>query len=129
MPASLDAVPDSVSSISQLQSRISELWAHRSDLDPADSDVVEPIHEAVDALDTGAVRVAEIGEDGAVRVNQWCKQAILLLFRHIPDRYCRARPFRVRRQDTAQDWLPETGSAGSARRVGSLGQLPSGPVW
>src|SRR5439155_477015 len=38
------------------------------------------VHEAIDLLDTGAARVAEI-VDGRVVVHEWLKQAILLLFR------------------------------------------------
>ena len=63
-----------------LESRISELWASRPDLDADDPQVVATVHEAIDALDTGEARVAEVLDDGSVRVNQWCKQAILLLF-------------------------------------------------
>ena len=66
--------------MSDLESRISQLWAARSDLDGDDPDVIATVHEAIDALDTGVARVAEVLDDGTVRVNQWCKQAILLLF-------------------------------------------------
>ena len=37
------------------------------------------IHEAIDLLDTGQARVAEI-VDGEVVVHQWLKHAILMLF-------------------------------------------------
>jgi 2,3,4,5-tetrahydropyridine-2-carboxylate N-succinyltransferase len=44
-----------------------------------------PVREAVDAaldlLDTGKARVAERGSDGAWKVNQWLKKAVLLSFR------------------------------------------------
>ena len=66
--------------MSDLESRIGELWAARPDLDADDPEVVATIHEAIDALDTGEARVAEVLDDGTVQVNQWCKQAILLLF-------------------------------------------------
>jgi 2,3,4,5-tetrahydropyridine-2,6-dicarboxylate N-succinyltransferase len=68
--------------VSELDARIGELWEHRHDLgsfvraDEAESCV----REAVDMLDQGAARVAEI-VDGEVVVHEWCKQAILLLFR------------------------------------------------
>ena len=67
--------------MSDLQTRIEQLWADRDTLDVADPDVVATVHEAIDALDTGAARVAEIQPDGSVIVNQWCKYAVLLLFR------------------------------------------------
>ena len=66
--------------MSDLASRIGELWAARADIDAEDPDVIATVHEAIDALDTGQVRVAEVLDDGTVLVNQWCKQAILLLF-------------------------------------------------
>ena len=66
--------------MSTLESRISQLWEARPDLDGDDPEVIATVHEAIDALDTGEARVAEVLDDGTVRVNQWCKQAILLLF-------------------------------------------------
>jgi 2,3,4,5-tetrahydropyridine-2,6-dicarboxylate N-succinyltransferase len=39
------------------------------------------VHQAIDLLDTGAARVAELGPGGDVIVHQWLKFAILLLFR------------------------------------------------
>ena len=66
--------------IDAIESRIGELWAARSEIDTGDPEVIATIHAAIDALDTGAARVAEVLDDNTVRVHQWCKQAILLLF-------------------------------------------------
>src|SRR5277367_1826480 len=44
-------------------------------------EVREAVEQALDLLDRGAVRVAEKGADGAWRVNQWLKKAVLLSFR------------------------------------------------
>ncbi|MXW88405.1 MAG: 2,3,4,5-tetrahydropyridine-2,6-dicarboxylate N-succinyltransferase, partial [Acidimicrobiaceae bacterium] len=66
--------------MSTLESRIGQLWEARPDLDGDDPEVITTVHEAIDALDTGEARVAEVLDDGTVKVNQWCKQAILLLF-------------------------------------------------
>ena len=68
---------------STLQSRIEALWERRDTLSPAtggdDRAVVEA---ALEALDSGKVRVAEpLGAPGEWRVNQWLKQAVLLSFR------------------------------------------------
>jgi len=63
-----------------LSERIEELWAGRDDLDPADPDVIGTVHEAIDELDAGTTRVADVLDDGTVSVNEWCKYAILLLF-------------------------------------------------
>ena len=75
-----DAGPVASQPMSDLESRISQLWEARADLDADDPEVIAAVHEAIDALDTGQARVAEVLDDGTVRVNQWCKQAILLLF-------------------------------------------------
>ena len=68
--------------MSDLEQTITALWDGRDDLD-----AVMPRHEAeaavrtaIDLLDTGEARVAELS-GGKVVVHQWLKQAILLLFR------------------------------------------------
>ena len=68
--------------MSDLEQRISELWEHRDDLDSFTSidDARRTVHEAIEMLDQGSARVAELVDDEVV-VHQWCKQAILLLFR------------------------------------------------
>ena len=67
--------------LTDLQARIEELWGRRDQLDASDPAVTQTITEAIDALDSGEARVAQVLDDGTVRVNQWCKQAILLLFK------------------------------------------------
>lgn len=67
--------------MSDLPSRIDELWAARDTLDTEDPEVIATVHEAIEQLDTGAARVAEVGADGDVIVHQWCKYAVLLLFK------------------------------------------------
>ena len=67
--------------MSDLQSRIEGLWEGRDSLSVDDPEVVATVHEAIDALDTGMARVAEWNPDGSVTVNQWCKYAVLLLFK------------------------------------------------
>jgi len=66
--------------VTDLRTRIEALWADRANLDTADPDVRATVLEAVDLLDRGEARVAEIGRDGGVVVHEWLKQAILLLF-------------------------------------------------
>jgi 2,3,4,5-tetrahydropyridine-2,6-dicarboxylate N-succinyltransferase len=80
--------------MADLRSRIEELWARRDEVDGSDRDVRETVHEAIDALDRGDVRVAEI--DPATRqvtVNTWLKQAILLLFKISAMETVEAPPF------------------------------------
>ena len=66
--------------MSDLQSQIEELWARRDELGPSDVDARNAVHRAIDLLDKGEARVAELVGDTVV-VHQWLKQAILLLFR------------------------------------------------
>ncbi len=68
--------------MSELERQITELWEHRNDLDqvmPRDA-ARDVVHAAIDLLDGGEARVAEL-DHGQVVVHQWLKQAILLLFR------------------------------------------------
>lgn len=64
-----------------LAARIDELWEHAGELTPADAEASSIVTEAVDLLDRGVVRVAEIAPDGTTVVHEWLKKAILLLFR------------------------------------------------
>jgi 2,3,4,5-tetrahydropyridine-2-carboxylate N-succinyltransferase len=68
--------------MADLQSRIEELWAREADLGPADTEALAVVSEAIDLLDSGNARVAEVdATTDEVVVHQWLKQAILLLFR------------------------------------------------
>ena len=64
-----------------LSSAVLELWTRRTQLSPADTDALEVVDEAIDLLDRGEVRVAEIdSKTDEVVVHEWLRQAILLLF-------------------------------------------------
>jgi 2,3,4,5-tetrahydropyridine-2-carboxylate N-succinyltransferase len=67
--------------VADLQAQIEELWARRDELRPGDTDALALAQRAIDLLDRGEVRVAEVGPSGDVVVHQWLKQAILLLFK------------------------------------------------
>jgi 2,3,4,5-tetrahydropyridine-2-carboxylate N-succinyltransferase len=66
--------------MADLESTIIELWEARDGLRPDDADARRAVHEAIDLLDRGDARVAEV-VDGEVVVHEWLKLAILLLFR------------------------------------------------
>lgn len=68
-----------VAAVNELQRRIEELWDNRDSLDAADSVATAAVREAIDLLDRGDARVAEIS-GGNVVVHEWLKNAILLLF-------------------------------------------------
>jgi 2,3,4,5-tetrahydropyridine-2-carboxylate N-succinyltransferase len=66
--------------MADLQSTIEELWERRSEVQAGDTDADAAVTEAIDLLDQGKARVAEIVDDEVV-VHPWLKQAILLLFK------------------------------------------------
>ncbi len=80
-----------------LAKQIQLLWEHRENL----AEVAEPsearlaVHEAIGALDRGEVHVADVIDDRVV-VNEWAKQAILLLFRLEQMQVIEAGPFQYR---------------------------------
>ena len=67
--------------MADLQSQIEELWARAAELGPADADALAVVTQAIDLLDSGEARVAEIDAQGDVVVHSWLKTAILLFFR------------------------------------------------
>jgi 2,3,4,5-tetrahydropyridine-2-carboxylate N-succinyltransferase len=79
-----------------LQDRIDELWQRRGELTDSDDDARKVVTEAIDALDSGEARVAEVGEDGAVVVHEWAKQAILLSFKAMPMEDVTVGPYEYR---------------------------------
>jgi 2,3,4,5-tetrahydropyridine-2-carboxylate N-succinyltransferase len=68
--------------MADVAAQIRELWDRRGELDPDDGEARAVVHRAVDLLDRGEARVAEVdAASGEVVVHEWCKQAVLLLFR------------------------------------------------
>ena len=68
--------------MADLRSQIEELWGRRGELVAGDADALAFVRAAIDLLDHGEERVAEIDDvTRRVTVNIWLKQAILLLFK------------------------------------------------
>jgi 2,3,4,5-tetrahydropyridine-2-carboxylate N-succinyltransferase len=68
-------------SVTSLQQPIDDLWDRRETLSSTTKgEAREMVDAALEALDSGAVRVAEPTKDGW-QVNQWLKKAVLLSFR------------------------------------------------
>jgi len=65
-----------------LAASISELFTNASSLSAGDVEATSLVYEAIELLDSGVERVAFVDEaTDTVKVNEWLKQAILLLFR------------------------------------------------
>jgi 2,3,4,5-tetrahydropyridine-2-carboxylate N-succinyltransferase len=66
----------------ELEAAIEAAWDARDTLTPATNGPARAaVEAALDLLDAGKARVAERGEGGIWRVNQWLKKAVLLSFR------------------------------------------------
>ncbi len=69
-------------SLGQLETTIEDAWEARDGLSGSTTGAVrDAVDRALDALDSGALRVAERQADGAWTVNEWAKKAVLLSFR------------------------------------------------
>jgi 2,3,4,5-tetrahydropyridine-2-carboxylate N-succinyltransferase len=68
--------------MSDLETAVDELWSRAETIAPSDADALATVTAAIDMLDRGEARVAEVDPvtDGVV-VHEWLKRAILLFFR------------------------------------------------
>lgn len=62
----------------ELKPRIEEIWENRELL--SDQSSREVIHQVLNLLDAGSLRVAEPLDDGSWKVNDWVKKAVILFF-------------------------------------------------
>ncbi|MFY9695066.1 MAG: 2,3,4,5-tetrahydropyridine-2,6-dicarboxylate N-succinyltransferase, partial [Xanthobacteraceae bacterium] len=61
---------------------IDAAFERRDEIGPSTKgEVRDAVEQALELLDRGAARVAERGDNGSWRVNQWLKKAVLLSFR------------------------------------------------
>ncbi|MGH9125029.1 MAG: 2,3,4,5-tetrahydropyridine-2,6-dicarboxylate N-succinyltransferase [Acidimicrobiales bacterium] len=67
--------------MADLQATIEDLWTRRAEVVPGDADAMATVRQAIDTLDRGDTRVAEVARDGSVLVHEWLKEAILLFFK------------------------------------------------
>jgi 2,3,4,5-tetrahydropyridine-2,6-dicarboxylate N-succinyltransferase len=67
--------------MADLQASIEELWEHKGELSPEDTDAAALVEEAIELLDSGQARVAEVDPStDEVVVHEWLKKSILMLF-------------------------------------------------
>lgn len=82
--------------MADLAQKIVDIWENRGTVDFNDTDVIRIIHSVIDGLDDGSLRVAYVNDSGDVVVNEWIKQAILLLFRASGATTMESYPFEYR---------------------------------
>ncbi len=67
--------------MADLRASIEELWERKAELSPKDTDAARIVEEAIDLLDSGQARVAEVDPaTNEVVVHEWLKKSILMLF-------------------------------------------------
>ncbi|HMM66391.1 MAG TPA: 2,3,4,5-tetrahydropyridine-2,6-dicarboxylate N-succinyltransferase [Dokdonella sp.] len=66
-----------------IETTIDAAWERRAELsaDDIERDIRPAVESALDLLESGRARVAEAQADGAWKVHQWLKKAVLLYFR------------------------------------------------
>ena len=107
--------------MSDLQARIEALWADRTPITEGDAEARAAVTEAIGLLDAGEARVAEVNGAGEVVVNQWLKQAILLLFSMAEMETMELGPFEY------ADKIPlKTDYQAAGVRVDDMVGIPSG---
>src|SRR5436309_16063668 len=95
--------------MADLQAQVEELWERRSELAVADGDALPVVREAIDLLDTGKARVAEIDDDGNVVVHEWLKQAILIYFKCAAMQTIELQPFEYADKVPVKEGYEEAG--------------------
>jgi 2,3,4,5-tetrahydropyridine-2-carboxylate N-succinyltransferase len=104
-------LPATVANVQALEGQVGKLWQRREELDARDESARAVVLSVMELLDGGHLRVAEIDRDGAVKVHEWLKQAIVLLFRLCPLESSEAGPMLF------ADRLPPKGRSPGVRVV------------
>jgi 2,3,4,5-tetrahydropyridine-2-carboxylate N-succinyltransferase len=90
-----------------LREKIDELWESRAELDDRDAEARATVLSAIELLDRGRVRVAELAPNGEAIVHEWLKRAIVMLFRVCPMEHTESGPMSF-----ADRLPPKRGCAG-----------------
>jgi 2,3,4,5-tetrahydropyridine-2,6-dicarboxylate N-succinyltransferase len=75
------SMPSDHGGVHELERSIDELYDRIGDLAVGDKEASAIVEAAIELLDRGEVRVAQVDAHGDVVVHEWLKKAILLLFR------------------------------------------------
>jgi 2,3,4,5-tetrahydropyridine-2,6-dicarboxylate N-succinyltransferase len=107
-----------------LSAAIEDLWQRSRGLVQGETAALEVVTEAIDLLDRGEARVAEIDSgSGEVKVNLWLKHAILLLFKLLSVSTIESGPFEYADKIPLKSGFAELGVRvvpGASARWGSF---------
>ncbi|MFE6686061.1 2,3,4,5-tetrahydropyridine-2,6-dicarboxylate N-succinyltransferase [Streptomyces sp. NPDC057743] len=104
-----------------VRSEIDELWQRRDEATLHSAEAVAAVDSAIDLLDRGHVRVAEL-VDGEVIVHEWLKRAIQLLYKQAKPGVTRFGPFECADKIPLKSAIESSGvqvSPGAVIRRGS----------
>jgi 2,3,4,5-tetrahydropyridine-2-carboxylate N-succinyltransferase len=109
----------------ELKRIIEAAWQARDGINTStQGEVRDAVRETIELLDSGQLRVAQRGADGAWQVNQWAKEAILLSFRLNPNQVMPADapgPFWDKVPTKFQGWdAPQFEAAGFRAVPGAI---------
>jgi 2,3,4,5-tetrahydropyridine-2-carboxylate N-succinyltransferase len=109
----------------ELKRIIEAAWQARDGINTStQGEVRDAVRETIELLDSGQLRVAQRGADGAWQVNQWAKEAILLSFRLNPNQVMSADapgPFWDKVPTKFQGWdAPQFEAAGFRAVPGAI---------
>ena len=111
--------------MADLQASIEELWERRAELSPADTDAAALVEEAIELLDTGQARVAEVDPaTDEVVVHEWLKKSILLLFSLRGMETIETGPFEYADKLPLKHGFAEAGVRALPGCFGALGFVP-----
>ena len=108
-----------------LAKTITALWEARDDLESVMpvADAQHAVHTAIEQLDTGEARVAELVDDEVV-VHEWLKHAVLLLFRLAHMETTELGPFEYHDKIPLKRHYDSGARARRPRSVGAMGLVP-----
>ena len=108
-----------------LEKQITALWEGRDDLYAVlpEDDARAAVHQAIELLDSGEARVAELVGDEVV-VHEWLKYAVLLLFRLSQMETTELGPFEYADKIPLKRHFQRQGVRVVPGRVGPLGLVP-----
>ncbi|MEO7571965.1 MAG: 2,3,4,5-tetrahydropyridine-2,6-dicarboxylate N-succinyltransferase [Acidimicrobiales bacterium] len=94
--------------MTDLEAEIGRLWIDRERWEAADDQAMSVVRRAINLLDTGQARVAEVIDDNVV-VHEWLKRALLLYLVGAPMETSQVGPFEISDRVPLKSGLADAG--------------------